>query len=275
MGLVSGPDETLAAYPMGKGSGSVTTFSHADGFITIDRHQEILEENAPVQVTLLGGQLQVADLVVIGSHCVGLDLILSELQQSGCRNKSINVGSTGGVEAARRGEADIAGVHLLNPTGDVYNKHLLDDSLQLIKGYRRTQGILFRKGDERFAGKSVQDILKLAASDHSIQMVNRNQGSGTRILIDNLLSEFDITNGYLFQPEVTTQSHPVFKMDRLTEIAIQGVVSPELEFIAIADEEYDFIIPIDRLGNQACRHSLDVQGEDLRQQLTMLGFSPA
>ena len=278
VGLVSGPDETLAAYPMGKGSGSVTTFSHADGFITIDRHQEILEENAPVQVTLLGGQLQVADLVVIGSHCVGLDLILSELQQSGCRNKSINVGSTGGVEAARRGEADIAGVHLLNPTGDVYNKHLLDDSLRLIKGYRRTQGILFRKGDDRFAGKSVQDILQLAASDHSIQMVNRNQGSGTRILIDNLLSEFDtLPNGYLFQ---SRSHHAVASSIQNGSadwgIAIQGVVSPELEFIAIADEEYDFIIPIDRLGKSGVQAFLRLlQDEDLRQQLTMLGFSPA
>ncbi len=90
VGLVAS-DEALVAYPMGKGSGSVTTFSHADGFVTIDRHHEIVEANEDINVTLLGRDLQIADLVVIGSHCTGLDLLLAELQRQGVSSKLISV----------------------------------------------------------------------------------------------------------------------------------------------------------------------------------------
>ena len=72
----------LVAYPMGKGSGSVTTFSRADGFVTIGRHTEIVEAGQQVEVRLIGRGLTIADLVVIGSHCVGLDFLLSKLQQA-------------------------------------------------------------------------------------------------------------------------------------------------------------------------------------------------
>ncbi len=82
VGLVQGPDGYLA-YPMGKGSGSVTTFSGADGFITIDQHTEILDAGSAVAVTLLGQQLEPADLVIIGSHCVGLDLLVGKLMRPG------------------------------------------------------------------------------------------------------------------------------------------------------------------------------------------------
>jgi len=275
VGLVHGLHDDLVAYPMGKGSGSVTTFSHADGFITIDRHHEILDEDQHVPVTLLGKQLPIADLVAIGSHCVGLDLILSRLQKEGIRSKLMTVGSTGGVEAARRGECDIAGVHLLNPAGDTYNEHLLDDSLHLVKGYRRTQGILFRKGDERFSGRSVDEILSLATSDPGMHMVNRNQGSGTRILIDRLLAEFDGTPaGYSFQ----SKSHhavasSVAHGSADWGIAIQGVVTPELDFIEIANEEFDFIIPADRLKYPAVQAFLQTLEDDsTRQDLISQGF---
>ena len=79
-----GADEGLAAYPMGKGSGSVTAFSGADGFITIDQHTEIVDAGSAVSVQLLGQRLEPADLVIIGSHCVGLDLIVGQLRDEGC-----------------------------------------------------------------------------------------------------------------------------------------------------------------------------------------------
>ena len=106
---------SLAAYPMGQGSGSVTTFSRADGFTTIGRHEEIVPAGTMVTVQLLGRELQLADLVVIGSHCIGLDYLLGELQKSGVRSKFLAVGSLAGLEAAKRGECDIAGIHLLDP----------------------------------------------------------------------------------------------------------------------------------------------------------------
>ena len=91
---------------MGQGSGSVTTFSRADGFTTIGRHEEIVPAGTIVDVQLLGRELQLADLVVIGSHCIGLDYLLGELQQRGVRSKFLAVGSLAGLEAAKRGECD-------------------------------------------------------------------------------------------------------------------------------------------------------------------------
>lgn len=183
------PHDSLAAYPMGKGSGSVTTFSRADGFIRIDRYTEIVEQGAAVDVQLLGHSLQVADLVVIGSHCVGLDFLLSAMQRRGWRTKFLAVGSTAGLEAARRGECDLAGVHLLDAESGQYNRPFLSPDVELIAGYRRRQGVLFRPGDSRFEGKTAAEAVALAASDPDCRMINRNQGSGTRVLIDRLLEE--------------------------------------------------------------------------------------
>src|SRR5207244_2517627 len=99
------------AYPMGKGSGSVTTFSRADGFVVIPRQREYLEGDSLVTVQLLAANVQPADLVVIGSHCTGLDFLLGELHARGVTSKVMAVGSQGGLEAVKRGECDLAGVH--------------------------------------------------------------------------------------------------------------------------------------------------------------------
>src|SRR5207253_8690629 len=101
-------------------SGSVTTFSRADGFVTIGRHEEIVEAGTVVDVQLLGRDLAVADLVVIGSHCVGLDFLLGQMQDRGFRTKFLAVGSTAGLDAATRGECDLAGVDLLGPATGQY-----------------------------------------------------------------------------------------------------------------------------------------------------------
>src|SRR5580692_5319701 len=120
-----GGENSLTAYPMGQGSGSVTTFSRADGFATIGRHEEIVPAGTIVDVQLLGRDLQLADLVVIGSHCIGLDYLLGELQRQGVRSKVLAVGSTAGLDAAKRGECDVAGVHLLDPKTGEYNRPFL------------------------------------------------------------------------------------------------------------------------------------------------------
>jgi putative molybdopterin biosynthesis protein len=150
----TGTGTTLAAYPMGQGSGSVTTFSRADGFATIGRHDEIVQAGTILSVQLLGRELQLADLVVIGSHCIALDYLLGELQRKGIRSKFLAVGSTAGLDAARRGECDVAGVHLLDPRTNEYNRPFLVPELELVPGYGRLQGIVFRPGDDRFANRS-------------------------------------------------------------------------------------------------------------------------
>ena len=142
---------------MGQGSGSVTTFSRADGFTTIGRHEEIVPAGTMVSVQLLGRELQLADLVVIGSHCIGLDYLLGELQKAGVRSKFIAVGSLAGLEAAKRGECDIAGVHLLDTKTGEYNRPFLTPALDLIAGYGRLQGIVYRTGDTRFEGRTADE----------------------------------------------------------------------------------------------------------------------
>jgi putative molybdopterin biosynthesis protein len=272
VGLVES-DAALVAYPMGKGSGSVTTFSHADGFVTIDRHHEIVEANEDINVTLLGRDLQIADLVVIGSHCTGLDRLLAELQRQGVSSKLISVGSTAGVAAARRGECDIAPCHLLDPTTGVYNESLVDDAIQLVKGYRRTQGIVFRKGDARFENQSLDAVLQAIASDSSLRMVNRNAGSGTRILIDDLLQKHRPA-GYSFLSRshhavATTIKHATADWG----VAIESVVDDELGFLSLSDEEYDFFIPVSRFQKPAVKKFMAILGsESFASQLAAAGL---
>ncbi len=239
--------QSLVAYPMGKGSGSVTTFSRADGFITIDRHQEIVEAGAPVRVQLLGRSLHLADLVVIGSHCVGLDYLLSQMQRRGFHTKFLAVGSTAGLAAAERGECDIAGIHLLDPKSGEYNRPFVTVELDLVCGYRRRQGVLFRPGDRRFEGRSAGDAVAAVQSDPQCVMVNRNAGSGTRILMDRLLDGVQPT-GYAAQPRSHNAVAAAVAQSRADwGLAIESVAkSYELGFLPLQDEAYDFLVPKSR-----------------------------
>lgn len=272
--LVQG-DEGLTAWPMGKGSGSVTTFSLADGFITIDQHTEMLDEGSRVAVQLLGSSLQPADLVVIGSHCVGLDVLLSELRTRGVTAKVLHVGSMGGATAARRGECDIAGVHLMNPDTEIYNEHLLTDSLQLQTGYRRRQGIVFRPGDERFEDRGTREAVESALSDPDCTLINRNPGSGTRVLIDQLLGS-SRPPGY----NVQTKSHNAVAtavVQRRADwgVAIDTVASAYgLGFLPLRDEHYDFLIPASRWNRPAVELFRTLLSHAaIRQRLSDLGFT--
>ncbi|MEX2575635.1 MAG: molybdopterin biosynthesis protein, partial [Halofilum sp. (in: g-proteobacteria)] len=103
VGLVDTADG-LAAYPMGKGSGAVTAFSQADGFVTIDALTGMVEAESRLEVQCIGERRRAADLIAVGSHCLGLDLLLGRLSREGLALKAMHVGSTGGLAVARRGE---------------------------------------------------------------------------------------------------------------------------------------------------------------------------
>ena len=153
------------AFPTGKGSGSVTSFSQADGFLEIDALASSLDAGSDVQVTLIGSAAHAPDLVIMGSHDVALDVVVGALAERGFSARTLAVGSLGGVAAASRGECDIAPVHLIDPESGQYNVHLATPGLRLVPGWRRMQGILFRPGDKRFEGRSAQDALKAALAD--------------------------------------------------------------------------------------------------------------
>ena len=266
----------LAAYPMGQGSGSVTTFSRADGFATIDRHQEIVEAGTVLDVQLLGRDLQLADLVVIGSHCIGLDYLLGELQRQGVRSKFIAVGSTAGLDAARRGECDVAGVHLLDSKTNEYNRPFVTEALELVRGYGRLQGIVFRHGDTRFEGRSPQEAVAAALGDAACVMVNRNQGSGTRALIDRLLGGVR-PQGYAVQPRNHNAVAAAVAQGRADwGMTLDTVArSAGLGFLPVQPEQYDFVVPrsrADRPGVLAFKNLL--QNPSVREGLARLGMTP-
>ena len=273
VGLVK-TDHGLSAFPMGKGSGSVTTFSRADGFVTIPRHTEILEAGSEVQVRLIGRGLEVADLVVIGSHCVGLDHLLSQLQRRGVKSKLLTVGSSAGLAAAKRGECDLAGIHLLDPDSGEYNRPFLSDTLDLIDGYGRSQGIVFRRGDTRFEGRSIAEIVALAMSDLTCAMVNRNQGSGTRILIDRLLGGAK-PSGYAVQPSNHNAVAAAIAQGRADwGVAIESVArANNLGFLPYQQEHYDFVVPRSRRDRPAVQAFIALLSEETtRRHLAELGF---
>ena len=265
----------LIAYPMGQGSGSVTTFSRADGFATIGRHQEIVEAGAVVDVQLLGRDLQLADLVVIGSHCIGLDFLLGQLEQQGLRTKFLAVGSTAGLDAANRGECDLAGIHLLDINTNEYNRPFLTPALELVPGYGRLQGIVFRPRDARFEGQSQRDALANAIDDSTCMMVNRNHGSGTRALIDRLLGGVR-PRGYAVQP----RNHNAVAAAVVQGRADWGVTLDTLArraglgFIPVQAEQYDFVVPRMRLERPAVvAFRALLQTPSTREALTRLGMT--
>jgi putative molybdopterin biosynthesis protein len=280
VGLVqAGPDgtgEEWAAYPMGKGSGSVTTFSRADGFVVIPRQREYLEAGDLVAVHLLSQGLRPADLVVIGSHCVGLDYLLGRLYRQGFRSKSLAVGSTGGLTAARRGECDLAGIHLLDPVTDTYNRPFLSDDLVLVRGYGRLQGIVFRPGDRRFEGCSVADAVRNALADPDCVLVNRNRGSGTRVLIDRLLGPVR-PPGHLTEARSHNAVAAAVAQGRADwGVAISTVArDARLGFLPLQEEQYDFVVPASRRQRPAVQTFCALLAEEAtRRALTERGFSP-
>jgi putative molybdopterin biosynthesis protein len=272
--LVRGADgSSLTAYPAGKGSGAVTAFSQADGFITIEQHAESVAAGTPVEVQLIG-EAHLADLVVIGSHCVGLDVLISRLQAEGISVKALNVGSTGGLAAAKRGECDIAPIHLLDPDSGEYNRPFLTPELELVGGYRRLQGILYRKGDARFEGRSLDEAITVALTAPDCLMVNRNAGSGTRILTDRLLNGARPA-GYWSQPKSHNAVAVAVAQNRADwGMAIESVARQYgLGFIPAQDEHYDFAIPKSRWDSPAVQHFRKALADiSVREALRAMGF---
>lgn len=272
--LVRGADG-LAAYPLGKGSGSVTAFGHADGFVAVDAQAEAVAAGTEVRVQLIGRAVEPADLIVVGSHCVGLDAVIGRLVAEGMTVKTLNVGSMGGLAAARRGECDIAPIHLMDPATETYNHPFLTPALTLVTGYRRLQGILFRKGDARFAGMTAKAAAKAAAADPDCILINRNAGSGTRILTDRLLGPARPA-GYLTQARSHNAVAAAVAQGRADwGVAIRSVAEMYgLGFLPLLEEHYDFAIPHSRAERPAVRRFVQALDEPgVADALRRLGFA--
>jgi putative molybdopterin biosynthesis protein len=233
----------LKAFPLAKGSGAVTSFAQADGFLTIEALADRLAEGSRVPVTLLSRDVRAPDLSIMGSHCTGLEPVLNLLSEKGIRARIVAIGSLGGLHAARRGQCDIAPSHLFDAKSGTYNAPFLDDNLTLVEGWRRMQGIVFKKGDARFENRSIEDATAGALADANCHMVNRNQGSGTRMLIDGLLKGVEPA-GFWNQPRSHNAVAAAVAQGRADwGVAISSVAEAYgLGFIPLTQEHFDFII---------------------------------
>ncbi|HLL26758.1 MAG TPA: molybdopterin biosynthesis protein [Xanthobacteraceae bacterium] len=273
--LVAGEEGTVA-FPSHKGSGAVTSFSEADGFVEIDALVPALDADTHAKVTLIGKQTRPPDLVIMGSHCVALDVVLGKLAEQGFTARKIAIGSQGGVIAARRGECDLAPVHLLDPASGAYNRHLVLPGLSLVPGWQRMQGFVFRPDDTRFKGKTAQQALQAALADPACLMVNRNAGAGTRILIDQLLAG-QRPPGYGNQPRSHNAVAAAVSQRRADwGIAIEHVARMYgLDFLPLTPEEYDFLLVEKRRDRPAVKAFLAALHDPAtRAAIRALGMRP-
>ena len=234
-------DDGLVALPLPKGSGSVTAFSQADGFFAVPAARSGLEAGETVSVVRLGAGVRPPDLTIIGSHCIGLDRVVGLLAERGFRARTVWVGSAGGLAALRRGECDLAAMHLLDPETGRYNAPFLEPGMALAPGWRRLQGVVFRAGDPRFDGRSAEDAVRAALADPDSVMVNRNVGSGTRLLVDGLIGAAR-PPGFWNQPRSHNAVAAAVAQGRADwGVAIASVAeSYGLGFLPLAQEHYDF-----------------------------------
>jgi molybdate-binding protein len=202
---------------------------------------------------------------------------LTPLARSGFSIRSLAVGSMAGLAAAKRGECDLAPIHLLDEKTGAYNTPFLGEGLELIPGWRRMQGIAYRGGDQRFEGLSSEQSLRNALGDPDCIMVNRNQGSGTRILIDKLLGPAR-PEGYRNQP----RSHNAVAAAVAQARADWGVTidpvarAAGLSFIPLAEEHYDFALVSARRDRPAVRALLEeLRSPETRAALVKAGFRPS
>lgn len=283
--------ELPAAYPITGASGSINAFAQADGTMEVSADRAVVAEGDLVQVAPLSKSQTMADLTFIGSHCRGVDLALGVLRREhGLTAKVINVGSTAGVEACARGEADLAGVHLLEAASGLYNRAALarlGGEGVLVKGYVRRQGIYFRK-EEFPAGPPTLDLL---VGTTEMRMLNRTRGAGTRVLLDLLLDEIAAGKGIpavelragIAGYEAETRSHNAVAAAVASGRADWGLgieavaVAYGLGFAPLRDEEYDFLTLRNRLERPSVQAFLEVlRSSEFRTALGELpGFVPS
>lgn len=237
-------DGAPRAFPTGKGSGAVTSFTQADGFVAVDALEEHVPAGASVSVTPFGAaEVQPPDLTIVGSHCVGLETVVGRLEAEGLKVRIIAVGSQGGLRALARREADLAPMHLFDARSGQFNAPFLAPDMRLIAGWQRTQGMVHRHGDVRFAGKTPEQAIADALADPACLMVNRNAGAGTRILIDRLLGG-KRPPGYANAPRSHNAVAATIAQGRADwGVAIaQAAAAYRLSFIPVGPEHFDFAV---------------------------------
>jgi putative molybdopterin biosynthesis protein len=247
----------LLAAPLARGAGVITSLVQADGLALLPSGVQGLEAGEQVKVHLYRSRSEIEKTIFcIGSHDMTLDLLAQFLAEHDRRFVSANVGSQGGLVALRRGEAHLAGSHLLDPATGEYNisyihQYMPGILVKVIALVGRAQGLLVRKGNPKGI-KSLGDLASLKARaepSRSVQFVNRQRGAGTRVLLDYHLNAMAMSPDSIFgytQEEYTHLGVAAAIASGRADCGL-GIAAAaqalELDFIPLFQERYDLVIP--------------------------------
>jgi putative molybdopterin biosynthesis protein len=269
-------DRTVAA-PLSRGAGVITSLVRADGIVHIPRFLEGVDAGQEVAVELYRDIAEIDRTIVhIGSHDLCLDLLSQFLADVGRRFSSANAGSLGGLLAVGRGDAHLAGSHLLDPETGEYNvsyveKYLPHLPVVLMTFVQREQGLIIAPGNP----KGITGLTDLARGD--VRYVNRQRGAGTRVLLDYHLEQLGIApnkvRGYT-REEYTHLAVAVAIQSGAADCGL-GIAAAanalKLDFVPLDHERYDLVIPRVHYESELLRPLLDlIRGPDLRRTVAAL-----
>jgi putative molybdopterin biosynthesis protein len=262
--------EKMVATALPRGAGQITSITEADGIVRIPAHLEGINTDQPVKAELLRelGQID-RTAMIVGSHDNTLDLLADELraQSTGFSLSSSHVGSMGGLMAIKRGVCHAAGMHLLDENDGSYNisyvrKYLSGMAVRMVQLVLRDQGLIVPKGNP----KQIGGLEDLGCQD--VQFINRQGGSGTRILLDFRLKQLGIPpdriSGYADE-EFTHMAVAAAVLSGAADVGlgIQAAAKAlDLDFIPVVIEQYDLVIPAEHFDTPAIQSLLKVIRSD-------------
>lgn len=268
----------IITVPLNRGAGVVSSFVKADGIIQIPQDSEGIEVGEPVNVEMIKDIDEInRTLVITGSHDPLLDEI-TDIMTRTWRDTSVasaHVGSLGGIMAVRRNEAHMGGIHLLDEASGSYNipyvnRYFPEGGVALIRCVERTQGIMVPAGNP----KKVRGVTDLVGLNY----VNRQKGSGTRILIDYLIKQNGIESKAIpgYEREEFTHTAVAAAIAANTADAGMGILSAAkiygLDFIPVTEEQYDLLISEEALALEPVQRLLGVlQGREFANRIMKLG----
>lgn len=273
-------NDKIIATPVSRGAGVIMSLVRADGILRIPSLSEGLGVGSEIEIELIRRRDEIKNTIVcIGSHDNTLDILSNFLRKKYPQFtlSSAHVGSMGGIMAIKRGEAHLAGTHLLDEDSGEYNipflKRLVPDTkINLLNLVYRDQGLIVKKGNPKGI-KNFEDLLR-----DDVIFINRQRGSGTRLLTDKALKEHGIEPSKIKGYEREEYTHMGVASAVLTGIADVGVGilaaarALNLDFIPIAKERYDLVIPLAFFESNAIKALLDIIWNDIDFRNTVLGL---
>jgi molybdenum cofactor synthesis domain-containing protein len=268
------------ATPLPRAAGSVTTLTRAEGIIRIPSLFEGVLQDEELEAELLVSREEILNTVlIIGSHDMTIDLLADEIRKAGgaIRVSSGNVGSLGGLIALRKGICHLAGSHLLDTQTGEYNlsyvkKYLKGMPVNIFHLVRRDQGLIVRKGNP----KGIQGLEDISKGD--VLFVNRQAGSGTRVLLDYKLAQLGLESSSIRGYDHEEFTHMAVAVDVLSGAAdcAMGIFAAakalDLDFIPVEREQYDLIIPVEMLQLAGVKEVLEtIRTSPFRERVEALG----